>query len=401
MKLAPRFLALGAFFVVAIALAACGGSSIPGNSVAKVGDNSITKTDFNHWLKIAAISSQGQTDPDVASGKKAAEIPDPPDFKQCVAQKAQTAPKPAKGQPKPTTAQFKQQCQTEYNGLRDQVLQFLISAQWIVGEADDQGVKVTDAEVEKQFETTKKQSFPKEADFQKFLKSSGMGLDDLKFRVKVQALSDKLRTKVTKGKDTVTDAQVKQYYDKNKSRFSQPERRDLLIVLTKTKAKADTALNALKSGQSFKSVAKKFSIDQASKNQGGKLLAVAKGQQEKSLDDAVFKASKGKLSGPIKTQFGYYVFKVTKITKSSQQTLTQATPTIKQLLQSQTQQKALDSFVKDFQKRWKDKTNCRNGFVTQDCKNAPKPKSTSTVPPGGVTQQNAPPANQGGTTTGG
>ena len=76
-------------------------------------------------------------------------------------------------------------CQTEYNGLRDQVLQFLISAQWIVGEAKDQGLKVTDAEVNTQFETTKKQSFPKEADFQKFLKSSGMGLDDLKFRVPV------------------------------------------------------------------------------------------------------------------------------------------------------------------------------------------------------------------------
>jgi foldase protein PrsA len=317
-----------------------------------------------------------------------------------VAEKQQTAPKPAKGQPAPTTAQFKQQCQTEYNGLRDQVLQFLISAQWIVGEAEDQGVKVTDAEVEKQFETTKKQSFPKEADFQKFLKSSGMGLADLKFRVKVQALSDKLRTKVTKGKDTVTDAQIASYYNKNKSRFAQPERRDLLIVLTKTKAKADAALNALKGGQGFKSVAKKYSIDQASKNQGGKLLAVAKGQQEKSLDDAVFKAQKGKLSGPIKTQFGYYVFKVTKVTKASQQTLTQATPTIKQLLQSQNQQKALDSFVKDFQKRWKDKTNCRNGFVTQDCKNAPKPKSTSTVPPGGATQS-APPANSGGTTTGG
>jgi foldase protein PrsA len=401
MKLAPRFLALGAFFVVAIALAACGGSSIPGNSVAKVGDNSITKNDFNHWLRIAAISSQGQSDPDVASGKKAAEIPDAPDFKACIAAKAKAAPAPAKGQPKPTTAQFKQQCQTEYNGLRDQVLQFLISAQWIVGEADDQGVKVTDAEVNKQFETTKKQSFPKEADFQKFLKSSGMALDDLKFRVRVQALSDKLRTKVTKGKDTVTDAQVKAYYDKNKARFAQPERRDLLIVLTKTKAKAATALAALKHGQSFKAVAKKYSIDQASKNQGGKLLAVAKGQQEKSLDDAVFKASKGKLSGPIKTQFGYYVFKVTKVTKASQQTLTQATPTIKQLLQSQNQQKALDSFVKDFQKRWKDKTNCRHGFVTQDCKNAPKPKSTSTVPPGGVTTQNAPPANQGTTTSGG
>jgi foldase protein PrsA len=401
MKLAPRFLALGAFFVVAIALAACGGSSIPANSVAKVGGTSITKDDFNHWLRIAAISSQGQTNPDIASGKAQAQIPDAPDFKACVAAKVKSAPAPAKGQPKPTTAQFKQQCQTEYNGLRDQVLQFLISAQWIVGEAGDQGVKVTNAEVDKQFATTKQQSFPKEADFQKFLKSSGMALDDLKFRVRVQALSDKLRTKVTKGKDTVTDAQVKAYYDKNRARFAQPERRDLLVVLTKTKAKADAARAALQAGQSFKAVAKKYSIDQASKNQGGKLLAVAKGQQEKSLDDAVFKAKQSKLYGPVKTQFGYYVFKVTKVTKASQQTVTQATPTIKQLLQSQNQQKALDSFVKDFQKRWKDKTNCRNGFVTQDCKNAPKPKSTSTVPPGGVTQQSAPPANQGTTTSGG
>jgi hypothetical protein len=66
MKLVPRFLALGAFFVAAIVLAACGGSSIPGNSVAKVGDTSITKSDFNHWLRIAAISSQGQTDPAIA-----------------------------------------------------------------------------------------------------------------------------------------------------------------------------------------------------------------------------------------------------------------------------------------------------------------------------------------------
>src|SRR4051794_31349312 len=106
-----------------------------------------------------------------------------------------------------------------------------------------------------------------------------------------------------------------------------------------------------------------------------------------------------KIYGPVKTQFGYYVFKVTKVTPASQQTLTQATPTIKQLLQSQNQQKALDDFVKDFQKRWKDKTDCRSGFVTQDCKNAPKAKTPSTVAPG-WTQQNAPPANSG-TTTGG
>src|SRR3954449_9232709 len=379
------FLAVGAIAVPAAALTACG-DSVPGNAVARVGGDSITKTQFNHWMQVAAISSQGAVP---GQKKTAAAVPQPPDFAACVANKQKTAPKPAKGQPKPTVAQFKAQCKQEYEGLRDQVLQFLISAQWIQGEASDQGVKVSDADVNKQFQQTKKQSFPKPADYTKFLKDSGMTQDDILFRVRLDTLSNKLREKVTKGKDMVTDAQIAAYYNKNKARFAQPERRDLRIVLTKTKAKADQAQAAIQGGQSFKDVAKKFSIDQASKSQGGVLLAVAKGQQEKALDTAVFAAKKGALEGPVKTQFGYYVFKVQKITKASQQTLAQAKQTIKQLLASQNQQKALDSFVKDFRKKWKGKTNCKKGFITQDCKNAPKQKtnSTATAPPGAVPNQ--------------
>src|SRR3954471_5244922 len=375
-----RFLALGAFFVaMALALTACGGSdnAIPGNAVAKVGDNTISKEQFDHWMKVAAISSAGSAEPDKAGAS--ASVPDAPDFKQCIEEKKKSAPKPAKGQPTPTDATFKSQCQQQYDGLKQQVMQFLISSQWIQGEASDMKVTVTDKEVEKQFDTTKKQSFPKEADFQKFLKTSGMTLEDIKFRVKLDALSNKLREKITKGKDAVSATQISDYYNKNKARFAQPERRDLRIVLTKTKAKADEAMAKLKSGASFKDVAKKYSIDQASKNQGGVLLAVAKGQQEKALDDAVFAAEKGKLTGPIKTQFGWYDFDVTKVTPASQQSLKDATATIKQLLASQNQQKALDAFVKDFRNKWKAQTNCRKEYVTPDCKNAPKVKTTTST----------------------
>jgi len=128
-------------------------------------------------------------------------------------------------------------------------------------------------------------------------------------------------------------------------------------------------------------VAKKYSIDQASKAQGGKLPAQAKGTLEKSLDDAVFKAKKGQISGPVKTQFGYYVFTVEKITKATQQSLEQAKETIRQTLSTQNQQKALDKFVSDFQKKWKNRTDCRAGYVTQVCKGA---KATPTPSAAGV-----------------
>jgi foldase protein PrsA len=321
-----------------------------------------------------------------SGGQQASQIPQPPDFKACIANKRKTLPKPAKGQPNVTDAQLKTQCKQEYEALRDQVLQLLISFQWIEGEAKDLGIKVSDKDVQKQFDTQKKASFPKDEDFQKFLKDSGQSLQDIMLRVRLDVLSNKIREKVTKGKDKVSDAEITKYYNANKERFAQPERRDLLVVLTKDKAKADQARAAIAGGQSWKAVSKKFSIDQASKAQGGKLAAVAKGQQEKALDDAVFTAKRNELSGPVKTQFGYYVFKVTKVTPASQQSLDEAKTTIKQLLASQAQQKSLDTFVKDFRKKWKDKTECREGYTTQDCKNAPKPKPTPTPAAGSVPQ---------------
>jgi foldase protein PrsA len=366
MKAVRLVLALCALAAIVAVGAGCGG--VPGNAVAEVDGNAIDKDQFNHWMNVAAKTS----------GQPSATVPDSPDFKNCIAQKRKTAPKPAKGQPKTTDEQLKDQCKQEYDALRDQVMQLLTSFRWIEGEAEEQGIKVSAAEVRKSFEEQKKQSFPKDADYKKFLKDYNQTEADILQRVKLDLLSNKIRDKIIKGKDKVSDAQIQDFYTKNKERFAQPERRDLRIVLTKTEAKANQAKAALESGQSWKTVAKKYSIDEASKAQGGKLPAQAKGTLEKSLDQAVFKAKKGQITGPVKTQFGYYVFEVEKVQKATQQTLEQAKETIRQTLQSQNQQKALDKFVSDFQKKWKNRTECRDGYVTQVCKGA---KATPTPTP--------------------
>ena len=364
--------ALCAFFVPAAMIVAvgCGDSGIPGNAVAEVDGTSIARSDFDHWMNVAAKSSS-----------PGASVPKPPDYAECVAAAQKAQAKPKEGQPKQTDAQLKATCKHQYDQLRDQVLQLLISFQWLEGEAKEQGIKISDGEVKKSFDQQKKQSFPKDADYQKFLKDSGQSEEDIMLQVKADLLASKIRDKVVKGKDKVSDAQIQDFYNKNKARFAQPEKRDLEVVLTKGKAKADAAMKELKSGKSFKEVAKKYSIDEASKAQGGKLPAQAKGTLEKQLDEAVFKASKGKLVGPIKTQFGYYLFEVTKVTDASQQTLEQAKETIRQTLQSQNQQKALETFSKDYSKRWKEKTDCREGYVIQQCKQGPKATPTPSAQP--------------------
>jgi foldase protein PrsA len=385
-------LAAAALSAVAIGVTACGGGAIPGNSVATVGDQTIKRDTFDHWMKIIAISTAAQTNPNAA---KTAAVPDAPDFKQCTAQAKKTAPKPAKGQPEPTDAQFKSQCQQQYNQFKTEVLGFLIRSTWLDQEAKKQKVGVTDKELQKQIDDIKKQQFTQKGSYEKFLQNAGLTNEDVLFQQRVQQLQNKITAKITKGKDTVTDAQIQAYYNKNQSRFAAPERRDLRIVLTKEKAQAEQAKKALQSGQSWKSVAKKYSIDTASKSNGGSLPGVAKGQQEKALDTAVFGADKGKLSGPIKTQFGWYVFEVAKVTKAKQQSLEESKASIKQILQQQGQQNVLKKFGDDYRKRYKAETDCRKGYQVDDCKNAPKQSATTST----QQQQQAPQQPPSTTTT--
>jgi foldase protein PrsA len=385
----PRFIpALGAVFFVSLALTACGGG-IPSDAVVQVGSNPITKSTFEHWLSVAAASSATTT------GKTAAKpvLPVPPNYTECIAHLEATAPKPAKGQAKPTKAQLKSECEQQYTSLKQEVLGFLISSEWVIGEASHLGVNVSDAEVKKEFEKIKSQQFPKAAEFEKFLATSGQSVSDLLLRVKLNMLSSKIQKKIAQGKGTVSKAEIEKYYKANMSRFGTPEKRSVAIILTKTEAEALAAKKEIESGKSFASVAKAKSIDPTSKAKGGLLTGVVKGQEEAALNTAIFSAKPNVLSGPVKTPFGYYIYEVKSVAPGNQQTLAQAESSIKQQLTATQQQAALSKFVKEFKKTWTAKTDCRPEFVVMDCKQYKAPKtSTSTTPAGAATPQTTTPA---------
>jgi foldase protein PrsA len=353
-----------------VLLAACGGG-VPGDAVATVNGNDISKTEFNRNVVITAKSSS-------QTPGQAVTVPDPPDFKKCAAAKAKQTPKSSTA-PKQATAVYVKQCKTEYKALKEQTMGQLIQAQWVEGEAKDQGITVTDKQVQARFAQQKKASFPKASDYKTFLKQSGLTQKDILERVKLDLLASKLRTKVTKGKDKVSDAQVTAFYTKNPSQFTSPEKRNILMIMTRTKAKADAAAKALKSGTSFKAAVKKYSTDPQTKTTGGLLKAATRGKQDAKFEAAAFTAPKSKTIGPVKGQFGYYVFKVTKITPKSKQKLDNVKATIRQQLIAKNQQSALNTFIKDFRKKWTAKTDCRKDYAVEGCKNAPKSKTTSTA----------------------
>ena len=343
-----RIAAILIAIVVALVIAAIASSAggVESGDVADVEEaGAISKGDFDHWLTV--VASQPQP-----------------------GQKKPAAP------PKPGSRQ--------YDAVKQQVMQFLVSSEWIEGEAKDRGLSATDAEVKRQFEQTKDQSFPNEKAYQRFLKTSGQTEEDLLFRVRLDVLSNKIRQQVTEQGQSVSDSEIEDYYNQNEQQFAQPERRDLEVILTKDQAKALAAKKAVEGGQKWSAAAKKYSVDPASKEQGGKLLGVSKGQQDPQFDAAIFQAVQGKVAGPVKTDAGYYVFRVTKVTKATKQGLEQSKQGIKQLLVSQKQQKALDQFSTTFRNRWRKRTDCAEDYVIADCRNGREATQATppAVPPG-------------------
>jgi foldase protein PrsA len=387
-----RFIpALGAVLFAVIGLAACGGG-IPGNAVVAIGGTPITKTTFAHWMSVAESSGASAS----STGKPP--VPEPPRYTACIAHLQSTQGKLAKGQTPPTPAQLKTECEQQYKGLQTEVLGFLISSQWVIGESSSLGVKVSDKEVKKRFEQIKSQQFPKPAEFEKFLASSGQTVSDLLLRVKLNLLSAKVQQKIVKSKSKVTQAQITKYYNEHQSRFGVPEKRSVEIILTKTEAAAKKAKQEVESSKNFASVAKRVSTDPVSKASGGLLPEVVKGQEEKALDTAIFSATKNVLGGPVKTPFGYYIFEVKSVTPGSQQPLAQAQASVKAQLVATAQQAALAKFVKDFKKKWTAMTDCRSGYVVTDCKQYKAPKATS-VPTTAIPPTSTPPQTTTAPTT--
>jgi foldase protein PrsA len=202
---------------LALALAGCGSGGIPANAVVNVGGTPITKTAFKHWMTVAATSSASGTTEKPA-------VPEPPDYTTCIARMAKRVANLVTGE-STSRSRLKSECDTQYKSLQTEVLGFLISSDWTLGEAAALGVKLSDAEIKKEFTKIKSEQFRKPSEFQKFLSRTGYTVSDLLFRVKLNLLSQKIQKQIVKEKSTVTQAQINKYYEENKSKYATPQKR--------------------------------------------------------------------------------------------------------------------------------------------------------------------------------
>jgi foldase protein PrsA len=337
--------------LAATTLGACGGGDVPDDGVAKVGETVIERAEFDRRLQATA------------SGQPGGAALDPPEFTGCVGAKRQQG---ARGDEE----ELERQCEQEYNKVKGSVMRFLIQAEWVRQEAAAEGIEVTEEEVDGAFEQQVKDAFPDGEGYEQFIASTSE--EDLRARIELELLREKLSEKVgSQSEADVDNAQVTEYHEKHKDKLAQPERRDLRVIRTTERADAQEAKEALESGEGFAAVAERVSVDEASKQEGGKLVVV-EGQEPRALNRAVFKATQGELQGPVETSFGYYVFRVDRVVAGREFDAEQATAAIENRLRAQHRKKVLQDFMSGFKARYRERTTCAEGFEVSLCANGPE-----------------------------
>ena len=135
------------------------------------------------------------------------------------------------------------------------------------------------------------------------------------FKEQLAAIKDRLLASYAGEKAiagaSVTEAEVREYYDLHKAEFATGETVNASHILVETEEKAKEIYEEIASGKkSFEDAAKEYSSC-PSKENGGNLGDFGRGQMVPEFDTAVFEMEVGAITAePVKTQFGYHLIKL-------------------------------------------------------------------------------------------
>jgi parvulin-like peptidyl-prolyl isomerase len=342
MKLLRISLALLGSAVVLVS-AACGGSeNVPGNAVAVVDGTEIPRSDLDTLI---------------AQAKKTYE--------------AQDQEFPKAGTP-------------EYQNVQTQYVKYLVQLEEFAKEAEELGIEVKDADVDKELQEFIKTRFEgKRADFEKALKEQGYTEKALRETLYASVLSQKLFDAVTKDVK-VPEADILAYYQQNQASYGTPESRDVRHILVSekngdevdfdaSKAEADRLYSELRNGGDFAALAKANSDDPGSKENGGK-LTISRGQTVPEFDKTSFDLKIGTISEPVKTTYGYHIIEALSPVREAKTTpLSKVRASIKATLLQDMRTDVMTEWVEDLENDYEDKVSYAAGFEPPEL-----PEETST-----------------------
>ena len=201
--------------------------------------------------------------------------------------------------------------------LREKALQYLINRELLYYQAKKKGIKIPKEQIDKLMKELEQQYKSKE-NLEKMLKDTGISLKEFRHELEKRLMIDKLIKEYVEV--NLADEELRQYYEKNKYKFKEPESLKVRYIYVKVdpskpkgrqiaKERAEKAYKEIMEGKDFGDVAYRYS-DDLSRIKGGEIGFVHKGRFEPKIEEEIYKLKKGEVSKIIETTMGFHIIKV-------------------------------------------------------------------------------------------
>jgi foldase protein PrsA len=257
--------------------------------------------------------------------------------------------------------------EADYKRFEQGLAEYLVTLEVLKQEAASFEVKVADQDVQAEIAKIKDMFDGDEERFNAALEKQHLTLEQLTRSLGDNLLLDRMKAAVTADL-TVTGEEAKAYYEAHKSDFVQQEERKTSHILISpfqsaddsssasqadwdaARAEAEKVRGEIQNGSDFANEAKKYSDDETTKESGGDLGLITRGQMVPAFEEAVFSLKKGALSEPVKTQYGYHLILVKDIVPEEQLSYDKASQSIKSTLLARKQDEAWKTWLADKEK---------------------------------------------------
>jgi len=268
------------------------------------------------------------------------------------------------------TSQMEKQIRQKYSGekrrayikrLREQVARNMLHTHLCYAEFENRGLTVPENYLEDRIDAiVNKRAGGDYQKFEKMLNSQKMRMEEIRKRVKKQLASQLLLDQFVEKQSAVTPEEVEAYFKKHKKEFkSAPAFKLAVIFLKKNKRqkpslskRIDTVKEALTSGKSFSSLARKYSDDSSSAEKGGLLGWVNKKSCRQDFLKAVKALKPPEVSDPINTADGVYFLQLKAEKEGSAAELTTE---LRDKIRAELRQKRRSKYYKELIERLKKK----------------------------------------------
>jgi peptidyl-prolyl cis-trans isomerase C len=172
--------------------------------------------------------------------------------------------------------------------------------------------------------------------------------------IKDQLLIESVLKKKLSADTSITDADMRKYYDTNKENFKRDREINTRHILVKTEGEAKQIQAKLQKGEDFSELAKKYSIDPQAGANGGELGYHPKGTLMPEYEEAALKLTKvGQVSGIVKTKFGFHIIKLEGVKPPAYVSFEEVKDFIKQKMAQEKQAELLEKYISSLKKEAK------------------------------------------------